>query len=427
MTLVFTPLHDETHLLSDGSVNISTPFTGNLISIQINTRPDIPLGIPLGYLYQYFVDEISSYAVYSENDCIKLDLPQTDSLMFIPTSYLLASYNLRISYTTVGSVIDGSNTAPLPELITGLPNRVTTLESIAVTHTNRLDTIQSDLEGMSAPNWDNLSGKPASFPPDTHQHTINDVINLPTSLSTIGTRLTNLEASSASNSGKDILEKFRDVVTTSLDFFYADIKGIAADFISFNPLGTQNGTPSRTYRNGITGINSQGGSNAHYFLNHNTLLDIAGDMTYIAIVRTGNIPFGNPSNLQGVLCKQTDSANGHSLIISGDKVGCEFTNNFGTTFTAQSTASLASNTDYLLRVYRTGSTIGVQIGTSPKVESNTFTGTLAIQNSAPVRLGNKVSSTFGFSGIIYLAAICDGIVSDSQWNALNTSYLSILK
>lgn len=197
--LTFTSLHNQPHLFSEGLIEINTPFTGNVLSIQLTAKPNIPLGIPLGYIYQYKGDAIGSYAIYSQSDVIDLTLPETDKIVFIPTSYLLSEYTLNLEYATVGNVITNPNATPLPESITDLPITVSGIQSDITNLSSRVDTIESDIQGMVSPTWDNLANKPSSFPPSTHTHVISDVINLSSSLDTIGTRLNNLEASTGSS------------------------------------------------------------------------------------------------------------------------------------------------------------------------------------------------------------------------------------
>jgi len=421
----FTELHSEFHEISEGAILIDQTFTGNTLFVEVdfNTILDRS-GLTLGLLYIYSDQISSAYRLTLKDSILQLPISNITKLRFLPTLDLYSNYSLTVKYASVGSVIDSPNAYPLPDAITGLPNRVNELEINSIEYSNRIANLETN---PSASTWEDLSGKPNLFPPQSHNHAITDVINLGDNLSTIGSRLNNLESIASSNSMKNSLEKFRDTVSNSLAFFYADIKTLAADFISENPLSIQGVAPLRAVSQGLTGLKFLGGGSGHYFANHNSNLDITGDITYLVIIRTGAIPSPNPANLQGVLCKQSDIAGGHALFTIGNKLSCEFTNNSGSTFNVESIDTLQANNVYCLRAYRSGGVVGVQIDNGVKTEVNTFTGTLAIQSSTALRIGNKVSTTFGFEGVIYLAAICNGAISDTEWSNLVSSYQSILK
>lgn len=51
------------------------------------------------------------------------------------------------------------------------------------------ETLLALLAAVSGNDWNSLGGKPASFPPSAHTHTIDDVAGLETRLSDIESRL----------------------------------------------------------------------------------------------------------------------------------------------------------------------------------------------------------------------------------------------
>ncbi len=192
----FSDLFSGDFLISDGVIQINTPFTGNTVSVEVdfNTTLDRS-GVKLGILYVYSGEISHGYRLDFKQTILALPITSVSNLRFIPTLDLYDSYSLSLKYATVGSVIESPDSQPLPELITGLPNRVTTLESIAVTQSSRLDEIQGNLDGMVAPTWDNLTGKPLTFPPSAHIHSISEVANLATSLVSLGSDIDSAELS----------------------------------------------------------------------------------------------------------------------------------------------------------------------------------------------------------------------------------------
>lgn len=56
-----------------------------------------------------------------------------------------------------------------------------------------LKALESATGGEITVTWNDVSGKPATFPPATHTHTIDQVTNLQTELGDIKARLTTLE------------------------------------------------------------------------------------------------------------------------------------------------------------------------------------------------------------------------------------------
>lgn len=140
----FTEIHSVTHRFVDGIVEILVPFTGNILSIQCGVKAEYQVTKQvIGYLYQHSGIATKGYAIYGENTYLELGLPETDKLIFVPTSYLNDSYSLIINYALVGSVINGENTTPLPELITGLPTRVSALEAFKASANTELENLSN--------------------------------------------------------------------------------------------------------------------------------------------------------------------------------------------------------------------------------------------------------------------------------------------
>lgn len=190
MTITFEQLYNQVHQFSQGIVNISSPFTGNVIALNVTTKPEyLASNQVIGYLYQYYQGNGKGYAIKAGLDIIGLELPETDSLSFVPTPFLSDSYTLKISYTTVGQVLEGSNTVSIPSQILGLPNQLSLLE-------NDLNELELAVQGLgnSTIAWDNVQNKPLVFPPDVHTHNIDAITGLFSALDEIGDRLDDLEA-----------------------------------------------------------------------------------------------------------------------------------------------------------------------------------------------------------------------------------------
>lgn len=217
--LDWTQLYSQTHGFNEGAIAIASSFTGNVLAITATTKPEYAQSKQIiGYLFQDSGGARKGYALYSGEDILLLAVPQTDGLVFFPTSYLSDSYTLNIAYTTVGNILE-SNTAPIPDQILGLPSKVSTLESsvegigLALETQVGIDLDQSTrltaLEGtISAPSWDAIAGKPTSFPPASHSHAIGDITDLTdviggllseaetvdSSIADLGTRISTLES-----------------------------------------------------------------------------------------------------------------------------------------------------------------------------------------------------------------------------------------
>jgi hypothetical protein len=129
MAIVFSQIYSARHDFNDGIVDIDTPFTGNVLSIECSTKPEYANdGTVVGYLYQNNGDARKAYAIKSGKDLIGLALPETTSLRFLPTRNLSDNYTLTIEYTLVGVVTSGANSTSLPDVILDLPVRVDVLE-----------------------------------------------------------------------------------------------------------------------------------------------------------------------------------------------------------------------------------------------------------------------------------------------------------
>ncbi|PZU94931.1 MAG: hypothetical protein DCE90_14020 [Pseudanabaena sp.] len=190
MPIQFESLYNQVHQFNQGVVNINTPFTGNVLSLNVSTKPEYLVSSQvIGYLYQYYGENGKGYAIKSGVDLIALELPETDSLKFVPTAFLSDSYTLKISYTSVGQILNESNTVPIPSQILALPNQFSLLE-------NDLSELELAVQGLEAPtvNWDSIQNKPLSFNPSTHSHSITEITGLSTELTIITDRLDDIEA-----------------------------------------------------------------------------------------------------------------------------------------------------------------------------------------------------------------------------------------
>jgi len=186
--ITWQQIHDSTHSFSAGIVDIAIAFSANTLAIECSTKPEYALTRQIvGYIYQSFGNAQKGYALYSGKDILILSLPETDRLIFVPTSYLSDNYTLSIAATTIGSV-SSENTAPIPDLILGLSPRVSALEDGFETVDNTLSTqaiaIEALQNSISNPSWDDITGKPSSFTPSSHNHAIGQITNLAEFLST---------------------------------------------------------------------------------------------------------------------------------------------------------------------------------------------------------------------------------------------------
>ncbi|MCA6588081.1 MAG: hypothetical protein IM531_02470 [Pseudanabaena sp. M090S1SP1A06QC] len=177
MAISFTGLYNQTHQFSAGSIAINTPFIGNLLAIEVTTKPEYaPNTQVIGYLYQHYQTSSKGYALRSGKDVISLELPETDSLTFVPTPHLSDSYTLSLRYAIAGAFVEQSNTAPIPQNILLLPNQVMAIEQ-AIQYLN--DQIST---GSLSVSWDEITAKPTSFNPSSHNHEILEINGLTTAL-----------------------------------------------------------------------------------------------------------------------------------------------------------------------------------------------------------------------------------------------------
>jgi hypothetical protein len=174
MAIALQGLYNQSHQFSAGIVNINAPFVGNVLAIEVTTKPEyLPNTQVVGYLYQHYGSASKGYALRSGKDIISLELPESDSLSFVPTPYLSDTYTLSIKYATIGAVIDGENTAGLPQQILDLPNNVQAIDL----HLVNIENAISELE-QAIPTWETLTGKPLAFPPSSHNHVKAEITDL---------------------------------------------------------------------------------------------------------------------------------------------------------------------------------------------------------------------------------------------------------
>jgi hypothetical protein len=201
-------------------------------------------------------------------------------------------------------------------------------------------------------------------------------------------------------------------LSVPLVFYWDDYHALPVNYATKNRFSVVGTEPLRNLLDNTTGLRFLGASSGHYSIANSIALQITGNITYFAVVQTGTIPSTNSLSLQGILVKQTGVANGISLNILSSNFYAEFTNNSGTTFSITSSVTLASNTKYVVLIYRNGANCYLNVnGTIDSI--STFSGTNIVQ-SDPLRLGNKASTNFGFEGIIQMAGICNGAVSSTD-------------
>lgn len=174
MAIALQGLYNQSHQFSAGIVNINAPFVGNVLAIEVTTKPEyLPNTQVVGYLYQHYGEASNGYALKSGKAIISLELPESSSLSFIPTPYLSDTYTLSIKYATVGAVIDGENTVGLPQQILDLPNNVQAIDLQLVNIENAITELE-----QSIPTWETLTGKPQTFSPSSHNHVKADITDL---------------------------------------------------------------------------------------------------------------------------------------------------------------------------------------------------------------------------------------------------------
>ena len=161
MAITLTRLYTGTHRYDDGTVQINSPFIGNILAIALTTKPEYADTIQIiGTLYQITGNAQKAYDLFSGQDVIRLELPETDKLWFSPTRFLSDNYTLIIDYSNIGTTPAIPNSVIVPEQILSLPARVILLET-NLTGVNtgisslisRLNTIQTTLNSLvSSPN-----------------------------------------------------------------------------------------------------------------------------------------------------------------------------------------------------------------------------------------------------------------------------------
>jgi hypothetical protein len=457
--ITFTQIHQSTNNFNAGTIPINVSFVGNLLAIECTTKPEyVTTQQTVGYLYQFNGNVQKAYAITSGKDVIRLELPETTRMMFLPTPYLSDNYTLTLGYTNVGTVIDGSNSVSVPEELLALPVRVSDLEASQdanETHFDDLELADTELgnrvavlEGsVSSPSWESIPDKPSSFAPSSHNHSISevtgltdavadkadsshthgfsDITGLSTELGTLASdlgdlteRVETLESNPVTGTSQASYKGIVENITTPLAFYWDDSHRVSGDFVTKRSFGVVGTEPKRCLVDDSTGLQFLGTSSGHYVLNSHSGIEITGNITYLALFKTGTIPSPNTANLEGVLVKQTDSAGGIGISIGGSNALAEFTNDSGATTTLVNPLTLASNTNYLVRAYRNGAVCGIQVNALTPTEVNTFTGSLIVQNT-PLRVGNKVSSTFGFRGVLKMAAIFNGHLSGTEYAYLS--------
>ncbi|MBD2189860.1 hypothetical protein [Pseudanabaena mucicola] len=152
MALTWQQIHKDVHLHEDGAINITEPFTGNLISVSLDILEYPDNRQILGYLIQFTGIAEKRYPLFSAKEVLFFVIPQTDSLKFIPTAYLQEIYELEINVSNVELSDDGVVTAA---------------------------TTIADIVGLQTA----LNGKASVL----HAHTIADITGLQTKLDALDT------------------------------------------------------------------------------------------------------------------------------------------------------------------------------------------------------------------------------------------------
>lgn len=272
MTVEFASVYNSPHLVSEGYIEINVPFTGNVLSIDVNTSTSLDrLNKQVGILYQYKGEKCNAYRLFAEKSILQLPLPETDYLRFFPTSEYYSQYTLIIEAANVGVVIDSPNSQALPELITGLPVRVSNLEN--------------GFENMVTPNWINLIGKPEAFPPYAHSHSITDITGLSSQLEfletvdttiegnliDLGDRITSLESNPIGGSSKLTLLSANTQLESNTSYL-ATVNNLIC-LLPPNPLI---GDYVDLFNGNFGSFRANHGNNSQFILNNSTIT-IAGN------------------------------------------------------------------------------------------------------------------------------------------------------
>jgi hypothetical protein len=190
----FTPLYADSHSITEGSITVDIEFMGNTLFVEVDFNTILDRSnIQLGILYIYSGNVSKGYRIDFKQSIISLPVYNVSKIRFIPTLDLFALYTLDLKYATVGSVIDSPNAYPLSEQITGLPNRVTLLEGNWGTQNTRLSSLESALNSLSNPDWNDIADKPTTFTPSNHNHSISDITGLSNQLQTIESSIVDLD------------------------------------------------------------------------------------------------------------------------------------------------------------------------------------------------------------------------------------------
>lgn len=176
MSPTFTERINVNRSFSAGVYEVVVNFTGNIASIQLTTKPEYAATRQIvGTLIQEFGEISAQYDLFSGNDVIALDLPETTKLVFLPTTYLSDNYSLIIATAIVGNVINSSAIAPIPQLLLELPNRFSDIEL-------GLSNLVLDAASLSS-RTDALEISSLSVIP--HTHPIGEITGLAAALATI--------------------------------------------------------------------------------------------------------------------------------------------------------------------------------------------------------------------------------------------------
>lgn len=205
MTLTLNPLISLSGLQSrNGRHAINQSFAGNRLAVNLRINPNLDrVNTVIGILTQHFAGTSCDYQIRASQSVLSLHLPQTDFLSFFPISTLYDEYGLDLAYTNIGESMSETVVYALPENIAQLPSRVTSLETAQtenITYFENIETILTALENsVQNPtpvtvSWNDVTGKPSTFPPSNHTHAIADISGLSPELDAINTNVADLTA-----------------------------------------------------------------------------------------------------------------------------------------------------------------------------------------------------------------------------------------
>ena len=201
-------------------------FVGNRLSVHLMITPNLDrVNTVIGIVTQHFGSHRCDYQIRASQSVLVLSLPETNYLSFFPISTLYDEYGIEFSYATVESSMSEPSIVILPENIALLPAKVAALETAQVDNVTYFENIETILTSLENANtsivWDAVTGKPSTFPPSSHSHSITDITGLADDLALINIDLgmvkdavTELESTTTTSTTTYLLNTTTTTTTT---------------------------------------------------------------------------------------------------------------------------------------------------------------------------------------------------------------------